>query len=186
MLYSGSLHNHTDMSNLRLRDSINKLDELIAYAGELGHKVIGITEHESTGSWIKAELAFKKVKEKYPQLKLIRGNEIYLVRNGLNADNYNKDVDRYYHFILLAKDRVGAQQIMEISTRAWHRSYMARGMRRVPTYYQDLFDVIGANPGHVIGSTACLGGCLPVQIMRGTSEDKIEIWINQLDKLFDN
>jgi DNA polymerase-3 subunit alpha len=32
---------------------------------------------------------------------------------------------------------------------------MARGMMRVPTYYQDLYDVIGNNPGHVIGSTAC-------------------------------
>ena len=32
---------------------------------------------------------------------------------------------------------------------------MARGMRRVPTYYQDLIDIISANPGNVIGSTAC-------------------------------
>lgn len=32
---------------------------------------------------------------------------------------------------------------------------MARGMRRVPTYYQDLIDIIGANPGHIIASTAC-------------------------------
>lgn len=63
--------------------------------------------------------------------------------------------DKYYHFILLAKDAIGHQQIREISTRAWMRSYMARGMRRVPTYYQDLIDIIGINPGHVIGSTAC-------------------------------
>lgn len=35
------------------------------------------------------------------------------------------------------------------------RSYTARRMRRVPTYYQDLIDIIEANPGHVIGSTAC-------------------------------
>ena len=184
MDYTGSLHNHTDMSNLRLRDSVNKLEDLISYAGELGHKVIAITEHETTGSWIKAEMIAKKLKDKYPELKLVRGNEIYLVRNGLNADNYNKDIDRYFHFILLAKDRIGARQIMEISTRAWNRSYMARGMRRVPTYYQDLFDIIGADPGHVIGSTACLGGCLPVQILRGTSEDKLDVWIRQMDSLF--
>ena len=61
---------------------------------------------------------------------------------------------------------------------------MARGMRRVPTYYQDLFDIIGANPGHVIGSTACLGGALPTQILRGTSEAKLGIWINQMKNLF--
>lgn len=57
-------------------------------------------------------------------------------------------------------------------------------MRRVPTYYQDLFDIIGAEPGHVIGSTACLGGALPTQILRGTSEEKLGIWINQMEELF--
>ena len=132
------------------------------------------------GSWIKIE----KIAKNYPDIKVLRGNEIYLCRNGLNNENFNKDVDRYYHFILIAKDLIGAKQIMEISTRAWLRSYMARGMRRVPTYYQDLFDIIGANPGHVIGSTACLGGALPTQILRGTSDSKLGIWIKQMDDLF--
>lgn len=130
-----------------------------------------------------------KVKEKYPNLKLIRGNEIYLVRNGLNAQNYKKETDKYFHFILLARDTIGAKQIREISTRAWNRSYVARRMRRVPTYYQDLIDVIGANPGHVIGSTACLGGCLPTQLLRNRdtgapSMDLIERWITQIQGIF--
>jgi len=57
-------------------------------------------------------------------------------------------------------------------------------MRRVPTYYQDLFDVISENPGHIIASTACLGGALPTQILRGTSDDKLNLWINQMVNLF--
>ena len=186
--YPGSLHNHSDYSNIRLRDCINKLDDLFNYAGTLGHKVVALTDHESISGWVKAEKAAKKLKEKYPDLKVILGNEIYLCRNGLNAQNYNKEVDRYYHFILLAKDAIGAQQIREISTRAWMRSYMARGMRRVPTYYNDLFEIIGKNPGHVIGSTACLGGALPTQILRAQSNPdllpKIDMWIQQMDKLF--
>lgn len=190
--YPGSLHNHSDYSNIRLRDCINKLDDLFNYAGELGHKVVALTDHESISGWVKAENAAKKLKDKYPELKVILGNEIYLCRNGLNANNYNREVDRYYHFILLAKDAVGAQQIREISTRAWMRSYMARGMRRVPTYYNDLFEIIGANPGHVIGSTACLGGALPTQLLKArdtnniTLEWKITTWITQLDALFGN
>ena len=147
--------NHTQYSNLRLRDCIIKENDLINYAIELGHEVVGITDHEAVCNAVKIEKIYKKVKEKNPNFKVILGNEIYLVRNGLNAENFNKDFDRYYHFILLAKDAIGHKQIREISTRAWGRSYMARGMRRVPTYYQDLFDVIGKNPGHVIGSTAC-------------------------------
>lgn len=178
--FIGSLHNHTDYSNLRLRDCIIKIDDALSYANELGHKVIGFTDHDTVAGWIKIEQAAKK----YPNLKVIRGNEIYLCRNGLNAENYNKDIDSYYHFILLAKDLIGAKQIFEISTRAWMRSYMARGMRRVPTYYQDLVDIIKANPGHVIGSTACLGGALPVQILKGTDESKLHRWIEQMIGIF--
>ena len=184
LTYPGSIHNHTQYSNIRLRDCINKEKDLINYAIQLGHKCIAITDHESISSWVKVEKVAKEVKKEHPDFKVIRGNEIYLCRNGLNATNYNKDTDRYYHFILLAKDLVGARQIMEISTRAWKRSYMARGMRRVPTYYQDLIDIIATNPGHVIGSTACLGGALATQILRGTSDDKLELWITQMDQLF--
>ena len=180
--------NHSDYSNIRLRDCINKLDDLFDYAGQLGHKVVALTDHESISGWVKAEKAAKKLKEKYPELKVVLGNEIYLCRNGLNAQNYNREVDRYYHFCLYARDQEGLKQIREISTRAWMRSYMARGMRRVPTYYQDLFDIIGKNPGHVIGSTACLGGALPTQILRAQSNPnllpKIDMWIQQMDKLF--
>ena len=57
-------------------------------------------------------------------------------------------------------------------------------MRRVPTYYNDLFEIIGANPGHVIGSTACLGGALPTQILRHTPEEKLDTWIRQMSNLF--
>lgn len=153
--YPGSLHNHTQYSNLRLRDCIMKENELIDYAIELGHEVIAITDHDCVSNAVKVEKYYKKIKEKNPNFKVILGNEIYLCRNGLNRDNYDSKNDRYYHFVLLAKDAIGHQQIREISTRAWKRSYMARGMRRVPTYYQDLFDIIAINPGHVIGSTAC-------------------------------
>ena len=180
MNFPGSLHGHTHYSNLRLRDCIVRVDEAMSYAEELGHKVLAFTDHECVSSYVEIEKEMKR----HPNLKVIRGNEIYLVRNGLNADNYNKDVDRYYHFILLAKDLIGVKQIFEISTRAWLRSYMARGMRRVPTYYQDLVDIIGANPGHVIGSTACLGGALPTQILRGTPKEKLDAWIEGLASVF--
>ena len=187
--FPGSLHNHTDFSNFRLRDSINTVEGLTDYAIELGHRVVAITEHDTIASAIRAEKYYKKIKEKNPDFKLIRGNEIYLVRNGLNSQNYKKETDRYFHFILLAKDLEGHKQIREVSSRAWMRSYVARRMRRVPTYYQDLIDVIGKNPGHVIGCTACLGGCLPTQLMRNRdtsapSMDLIKRWIVQMQEIF--
>ena len=184
--YPGSLHGHTEFSNTRLRDCIIKIKDMLAYATELGHEVVAITDHDFTGGWIEAE----KARVKYPNLKVILGNEIYLCRNGLNSDNFVAGQDKYYHFILLAKDLVGAKQIMEISTRAWMRSYMARGMRRVPTYYQDLVEIIHSNPGHVIGATACLGGALATQLMKykeTKSEElygKIQQWCDQMEWIF--
>ena len=188
--YYGSLHNHTDFSNFRLRDSTNKIETLIDTAISLGHSAVAITDHETISNAVKAEKYYNKIKKENPDFKLIRGNEIYLVRDELNGSNFNQEYDKYYHFILLAKDAIGHQQIREISTRAWMRAYVHKRMMRVPTYYQDLFDVIGANPGHVIGSTACLGGALPTQIMRlrdsgnDILESKIEFWCQQLNELF--
>ena len=188
--YPASLHNHSDFSNIRIRDSINKISELVEYANELGHRAIATTEHDFTGQYIKFQEAIQKVKEKNPNFKGILGNEIYLVRNGLNKDNFKAGIDRYYHFILLAKDRKGVKQIQEISTKAWLRSYMARGMRRVPTYYQDLYEIIENNKGHVIGSTACLGSAIDTQLLKyRDSQDenlmnKIENWILKLDNIF--
>lgn len=188
--YPGSLHNHTQYSNARLRDCIIKENELLSYAVELGHEVVAITDHDSVMNAIKIEKAYKKIKEKNPNFKVILGNEIYLCRNGLNNENFVSGQDKYYHFILCAKDAIGHQQIREISSRAWMRSYMARGMRRVPTYYQDLIDIIHANPGHVIGCTACLGGALATQILKykETKDEalygKIVQWCEQMEWIF--
>ena len=71
------------------------------------------------------------------------------------------------------------------------RSYTTGKMRRTPTYYQDLIDVIGADPGHVIASTACLGGFLGTKLLQYREQGshpefmaKIENWLNQIQNIF--
>ena len=190
MNYPGSLHTHSEYSNLRLRDSLNKLEDLIDYSIELGHEVLAITEHDALCGHIRAEKYYNKIKEKNPNFKLIHGNEIYLVRNGLTSENFDRESDRYFHFILLAKDRVGHEQLERISTMAWNRSYVARRMRRVPTYYNDLISIIGEDKGHIIGSTACLGGYLPNMLLKYKDNptednfDKILHWLTGMDNIF--
>lgn len=72
------------------------------------------------------------------------------------------------------------------------RSYTAQRMRRVPTYYQDLIDIIGNNPGHVIGTTACLGGFIPTKLLQWKENpsnefyEKIVQWILNMKELFAN
>ena len=93
--FYGSAHNHTDRSNYRLRDSTNSLSELCWYAAELGHNFIAITDHETVSTAIDCQDVEKSIREKYPNFKVIRGNEIYLCRNGLNKDNFVKGEDRF-------------------------------------------------------------------------------------------
>lgn len=161
---------------------------MLQYALELGHEVVAITDHEAVCNAVKVEKIYNKLKEKNPDFKVILGNEIYLCRNGLTGANFNKEQDKYYHFVLLAKDSIGHKQIREISTRAWRRSFVERKMRRVPTYYQDIIDIIGKEPGHVIGATACLGGAIPTQILKARTNpnlnEKIVTWINQMNNIF--
>ena len=164
--YPGSLHNHSHFSNQTLRDCINTIESLMDLAVELGHECVALTDHETISGYIKAEKYYKKIKEKNPDFKLIRGNEIYLTRNGLTAKNYDKTKDRYFHFILLAKDLEGYKQICQLSTRAWQRSFMSRRQRRRPTYYQDLIDIVKPNQGHLIASSACLGSQLDKFLLR--------------------
>ena len=80
MSYIG-LHNHTAIgSNVRLKDSINKVPELIEYAHELGHKGIAITDHECVSASLDVLQYYNSVKDKpgWEDLKVVLGNEIYL------------------------------------------------------------------------------------------------------------
>lgn len=169
-MYIG-LHNHTDYSNLRLRDALNTVESLINYTHELKHTGVAITEHECVSSSIQAQKYLKELKEKNPEewkdFKLILGNEIYLCARPEN----DKKPEIFPHFILLAKDKEGHRQIRELSTRAWVNNSFMYVMMRVPTYCEDLIDVIGSNPGHVIGSSACLGGTLARLILKAYSNN---------------
>lgn len=137
-------HTHTDASNIRLLDCINKVDKLIERAYNLGLSGIAITDHECLGNHIKAnELAAK-----YPDFTIALGNEIYLTdtrENGL----------KYYHFILIAKDPIGYKYLKLLSSLAWYNVYEDRRMERVPTLKADLAKYMSKARGHIIGTSAC-------------------------------
>ena len=70
-------------------------------------------------------------------------------------ENFVKGEDKFYHWILEAKDERGHEQLRELSTRAWLRAFEQGRMMRVPTYYSDLQEIIGKDKGHVIMQSAC-------------------------------
>jgi len=193
MSYS-TLHIHTEASNLRLLDCISKPSQILDKAHDLGLHGVAFTDHESLSSFIKGEQYLeskREVDEIWKNMKFIRGNEIYLCRNGLNKDNYDRSIDRYYHFILLAKDYEGYLQLCELSRRAWTRMFK-QYQTRVPTYYSDVIEVIGSNPGHIIGSTACIGSQIGNKFLQVLDEN-IELheaidynaaWLNRMKEIF--
>lgn len=167
-----SLHNHTCYSNVKLIDSINTQEGLMDYGYELGLKAIALTEHECLGGHIKA-LKYYNKKYKDKDFKLILGNEIYITREGLCAETHQTG-EKFYHTILLAKDDVGYEQLRILSSRAWERGYVMF-MMRTPTYISDLQEIVGANPGHLICTTACIGGFCGVQFLKSSLENKDDI-----------
>ena len=72
------VHSHTEYSNERLIDCINKPKDLIDRAIKIGLNGIAITDHESLSSHIKVNKYAQEIKEKYPNFKVALGNEIYL------------------------------------------------------------------------------------------------------------
>lgn len=160
-------HNHTHYSNLRLLDCIIKPKDLIDKAIELGLSGVAITDHESLSGHMEVNLYAKKIREKYPDFTIALGNEIYL------TDTRDKN-QPYYHFILIAKDALGHKGLRELSSKAWYNSYFDRGMERVPTLKSELAEVMSRYKGHIIGTTACMGGELSKLIIAHTVEMELK------------
>ena len=100
----------------------------------------------------------KEIKEKYPDFTIALGNEIYLV-------DTRSPNQKYYHFILLAKDELGYKALKELSSIAWYNIYTDRRMERVPTLKSELSEVMSRYKGHVAASTACIGGELSTNLL---------------------
>lgn len=153
------LHCHTHGSNLRMLDCIVKTKDLIDYAVELGMKAVAITDHASISEHINAIQYSKELKGKGVDIKVLLGDEIYLIDDVVDVkENYVPRQTQFYHFILIAKDRIGYDQLREINAAGWQSSFFTGKMRRVPNDKHQIEKIIGNNKGHLLASTACIGG----------------------------
>lgn len=163
-----SSHNHTTHSNYRLPDSTNSPIHLFNRAIEAGLTGFAVTDHESLSAHKaimnyhkKLEENNKKAPEKRdPSLPILPdgftvgfGDEAYLVdRLGMNQ--------RYWHWLLIARNESGHRALRKLSTRAWENSYMDRGMQRVPLMKIDVEEILEETGAHddLIVTSACIGG----------------------------
>lgn len=179
MYFNNHVHDEYSNAALGFPDVVNKVEDVIQKSYDLGLLGISITNHECLSSHIKALQYYQKMKKDRP-FKIALGNEIYLMDEKEDEANRaaKNTIYPYYHFILTALDEVGYQQIRELSSLAWGRAYFSRGIMRTPTYYADVEKIIKRNTGHIIASTACLGGFLDRMILKwknGEETAKLEI-----------
>ena len=173
------IHNHTAHSNMRLRDSNLFLEDLISESYKKKIDMVAITEHEFVGSHVKA----MKLRKKYPNIKIALGNEIYLInRKKHDIQRESNEKIKYYHFILVAKNKKGHELLRRLSSEAWEGMYNYKNMERVPTFADRLQHYLNMEEyrGTLIGSTACIGGALGSTILKGEDARPFIKWCKGL------
>lgn len=194
----GSLHTHSEYSNIKIIDSTNRFNRMVDYAWDLGMSALAMTEHDClSGTLFALDVYRDKLKKEwgnaYPDedfpgyaeaskrldFKVILGNEIYLSEEGLNESQMNGgNPAHFWHLILLAKDYEGYNQLKRLSSAAWKRAWF-RGILRTPTYPSDLMNQVKG--GHLIASTACLGGYPAWCWKQIQTTGEKEFYLNKLD-----
>lgn len=164
-----SLHVHSEYSSalLGFTDSIIHIKDALNWCYEHGLRGMSLSDHEGCSGFVEMEQAINKMNLERP-FQHIFANEIYLLseqENELKNDPNKRP--HYWHFLLNCLDEEGIHMLYELSSRAWLRSYVYRGLRRRPTFYSDIEEIIGKNQGHIVGSSSCLGGYLPYLILNG-------------------
>jgi DNA polymerase-3 subunit alpha len=154
-------HAHSEYSNLRLLDSINKIPDMIKTANSLGLMGITLTDHECLSGHVELleeEKRLKKEKVIPEKFKCALGNEIYLVKD-------RKNIEKYFHYILIAKNNQGHRALRELSSIAWYNGFSSRGMYRVPTEMSDLERIVRKYPNSLIASNGCIGGYIGNRVL---------------------
>lgn len=184
-------HSHTHYSNIRLRDAINKVEGLLDYSLELGLRGVVVTDHEVLSAHVKAHQYINEHKERFGDFVIGYGNEIYLVDENKVQDKraFNERIP-FYHFILIAKTQKGYEGLKKLSSKAWENEFFYKGLQRVPTYKHDLEEIMKEYKGHIIASTACVGGELPQTLINhhyqntNESRERVHKFVMWLINLF--
>lgn len=155
-------HAHSEYSNIRLIDAINKIPDMMKTAYSLGYNGITLTDHECLCGhiqWLDTEEKLKKNGDIPEDFKCALGNEIYLVEDRNN-------IERYWHYILIAKNSDGHRALRELSSIAWYNGFSSRGMMRVPTEMKELEAIVKKYPNSLIATNACIGGFIGGRVLQ--------------------
>lgn len=158
-------HLHTTKGSVG--DSIATNEDIVAKAKELGMNSIAMTDHGSLSNMY--GFYYECIDN---GIKPIIGCEIYLTEDCTIKDAEHKNL---YHLILIAKDRVGIKNLLQIVSDASVKY----------SYYKPRIDLehMKEYTEGLICTTACVGGYAPKLIINNELDKAIE-HIEELQKMF--
>lgn len=136
------LHNHTEYS---LLDGACRISDLVKTAIEFGMPAVAITDH---GSMFGAMDLYMEAEQQ--GIKPIIGCEVYVAPSGRLKKNTRESS---YHFVLLAKNEIGYQNLMELVSRGYLEGFYYR-----PRVDRELLEEYHEG---LIALTACIQGEVP-------------------------
>jgi len=162
------LHVHSHYS---LLDGLTKIDDLVNAAKEDGSPAVALTDH---GVMYGVVEFYEKCKK--AGIKPIIGVETYLAP-GARADKTTKAInDRsYYHLLLLAKNNIGYNNLIKLTSVAHLEGY----------YYRPRIDweILSENCEGLIATSSCLGGEIP-RLLLADKLSRAQDKIDEYSKLF--
>jgi DNA polymerase-3 subunit alpha len=149
------LHCHSEYS---LLDGANRIDDLINRAVEFEQPALAITDHGNLhAAWEFQEQARKQ------GIKPIIGMEAYVAPGDRRARTRATPGDRsYYHLVLLARDRVGYNNLIKLSSLAYTEGFYGK-----PRVDREL--LAKYNEGLIV-SSACMAG----EVARHLLDDRFD------------
>ena len=152
------LHNHSDFS---LLDGAASIESLVAKAKALKMPALALTDHGNMFGSLKFYLECRK-----QEIKPIIGSEFYVAPGSRFNKSGSEGAARYYHIVLLAKDVVGYQNLLKLSSLSYVQGF----------YYKPRIDdelLQQYNQG-LIALSGCMGGEIPRLILDGQLEAATE------------
>ncbi len=152
------LHVHSHYS---LLDGLPKIDQLLAHTKANGMTSMALTDH---GNLYGAVEFYQKAKE--AGVKPIIGAEVYCAFEGLEDKRPNID-NKIYHLILLAKNKIGYQNLVKLVTTAQLKGY----------YYKPRIDdnLLAKYSEGLIATSACIQGRIPRTVINGHPEQAAQL-----------
>lgn len=163
------LHTHSEFS---LLDGANRLTDLVRKAKEHEMPGLALTDHGCMfGAWNFHKMARKE------GLKPIVGMEAYVAPGDRRDKSRSGQGERaYYHLVLLARDRVGYQNLVKLSSIGYTEGF----------YHKPRIDreVIAKHHEGIIVSSACMAGEVARHLMAddwGAAKEAAEWYANLFD-----